>query len=228
MTSETKRARIAGLLYLIVALCGGFSELYVRASVKVPGDAAATADNIAASATLFRIGALTDLVNLACFLVLGLVLYGLLKPVSAKAALAMLLFNAVSVAVLTANMVNHLGALHAATSQDDAGASALLFLNLHSYGYLVAGIFFGLWLLPLGYLLFRSGYTPRALGTLVMVGSLGYVADAVTNLLLPTAGATLTTVLVLPSALAELSLTLWLLVKGLDVQRRVHPVPATS
>ncbi len=217
-------------------MCGGFSELYVRSSVKVPGDAAATADNISASATLFRIGALTDLVNVACFLVLALVLYGLLKPVSAKAALAMLVFNAVSVAVMTANMVNHLGALQAATSQNDAGAFgaassdalATLFLDMHSHGYLVAGIFFGLWLLPLGYLLFRSRYAPRALGALVMIGSFGYVADAVTNVLFPTVGETLTPLMVLPSALAEVSLILWLLAKGLDVQPRAHHVPAPA
>jgi Domain of unknown function (DUF4386) len=226
MTSEKRRARTAGLLYLIVAVCGGFSELYVRASVKVAGDAAATADNIAASATLFRIGALTDLVNLVCFLVLALVLYGLLNPVSERAAQAMLLFNAVSVAVMTANMVNHLAALQAATSGDDALAT--LFLDLHAHGYLVAGTFFGLWLLPLGYLLYRSGYAPRALGALVMVGSLGYVADLVTHILFPTAAETLSLLLVLPSALAELSLVLWLLVKGLNVQPRAHPVLASA
>lgn len=226
MTSEKRRARIAGLLYLIVAVCGGFSELYVRASVKVAGDAAATADNISASATLFRVGALTDLVNLVCFLALALVLYGLLKPVGAGAARAMLVFNAVSVAVMTANLVNHLAALQAATAGDDA--LAMLFLDLHAYGYLVAGAFFGLWLLPLGYLLFRSGYAPRALGVLVMVGSFGYVADLVARVLFPVAGETLGPVVVLPSALAELSLTLWLLVKGLDVQRRGQLVPASA
>jgi uncharacterized protein DUF4386 len=236
MSSEKRLARIAGLLYLIVAVCGGFSELYVRSSVNVPGDAAATADNISASAMLFRIGALTDLVNVACFLVLALVLYGLLKPVSAKAAVAMLVFNAVSVAIMTANMLNHLGALQAATSEDYAGAFgaessdalAMLFLDLHSYGYLVAGIFFGLWLLPLGYMLFRSRYAPRTLGALVMVGSFGYVADAVTNVLFPAVGETLTPVMDLPSLLAEVSLILWLLVKGVDVQRRVHHVPASA
>jgi hypothetical protein len=236
MPSEKRLARIAGLLYLIVAVCGGFSELYVRASVKVPGDAAATAHNISASATLFRIGALTDLVDIVCFLLLALVLYGLLKPVSAKAALAMLAFNAVSVAVMTANMVNHLGALLAATSGDDAGAFgatssdalAMLFLDLHSQGYLVAGIFFGLWLLPLGYLLFRSRSAPRALGALLMAGSFGYVADAVTNILVPAVGETLTPVLVLPPVLAEVSLILWLLVKGLDLQHHANHVPASA
>jgi hypothetical protein len=224
MPSEKRRARLAGLLYLIVAVCGGFSELYVRAGVKVAGDAAATADNIAASATLFRIAALTDLVNLVCFLVLGLVLYGLLKPAGAGAALAMLAFNAVSVAVLTANMVNHLAALQAATGQDDALAT--LFLDLHATGYLVAGTFFGLWLLPLGYLLVRSGYAPRPLGVLVMVGAFGYVADLAARVLVPTVGDTLGPVLVLPSALAELSLAVWLLVKGLNVQPRADRVPA--
>jgi Domain of unknown function (DUF4386) len=224
MASEKRRARLAGLLYLIVAACGGFSELYVRAGAKVAGDAAATAGNIAASATLFRVGALTDLVNLVCFLVLGLVLYGLLKPVAAGAARAMLAFNAVSVAVLTANLVNHLAALQAATAGDDA--QAMLFLDLHAYGYLVAGTFFGLWLLPLGWLLLRSGYAPRALGALVMAGSLGYVADLVIRVLDPAAGEALGPVVVLPSALAELSLTLWLLVKGLDIQPRPDRVPA--
>jgi Domain of unknown function (DUF4386) len=224
MASEKRRARLAGLLYLVVAACGGFSELYVRAGAKVAGDAAATAGNIAASATLFRVGALTDLVNLVCFLVLGLVLYGLLKPVAAGAARAMLAFNAVSVAVLTANLVNHLAALQAATAGDDA--QAMLFLDLHAYGYLVAGTFFGLWLLPLGWLLLRSGYAPRALGALVMAGSLGYVADLVIRVLDPAAGEALGPVVVLPSALAELSLTLWLLVKGLDIQPRPDRVPA--
>ena len=226
MTPEKRRARTAGLLYLIVAACGGFGELYVRAGVKVTGDAAATAGNIAASATLFRIGALTDLVNLVCFLVLGLVLYGLLKPVGAGAARTMLAFNAVSVAALTANMVNHLAALQAATGGDDA--LAMLFLELHAHGYLVAGTFFGLWLLPLGYLLYRSGAAPRALGALVMVGSLGYGADLVARVLFPDVGETLPLVLVLPSALAELSLALWLLVKGLHLQPRADRVPALA
>ena len=226
MTPEKRLARIAGLLYLIVAVCGGFSELYVRSSVTVPGDAAATADNISASATLFRIGALTDLVNVVCFLVLALVLYGLLKPVSAKAALAMLVFNAVSVAVMTANLANHLAALQAATSGDDA--LAMLFLDLHAQGYLVAGTFFGLWLLLLGYLLLRSGYVPRALGALVMVGSFGYVADLVANVLVPTVAETLTPVTVLPAALAEMSLVLWLLVKGLNVRPRADHLPTPA
>lgn len=104
----------------------------------------------------------------------------------------------------------------------------MLFLDLHAHGYLVAGTFFGLWLLPLGYLLFRSGSAPRSLGVLVMVGSFGYVADLVTRVLFPAAGETLGPVLVLPSALAEVSLALWLLVKGLNLQPRAHLVPTSA
>jgi hypothetical protein len=208
MTSERRLARIAGLLYLLVAVTGGFSELYVRARARVPGDAAATADNVAASATLFRVGAVADLVSVTCFLVLALVLYRLLRPVGANAALAMLVLNAVSVAAMTANLPNHLGALAAAGGEPGL---ALEYLDRHADGYLAAGIFFGLWLLPLGYLLAMSGAAPRALAALVMVGAFGYVADAVANLLVPTVGDTFTTLLVLPSVAAEAALILWLL-----------------
>jgi Domain of unknown function (DUF4386) len=217
MMPENRLARIAGLLYLLVAASGGFSELYVRARARVPGDAAATADNISASATLFRVGALTDMVSVACFLALALVLYRLLKPVGANAALAMLVLNAVSVAAMTANLPNHLGALRAATGGQDALAS--LYLDRHADGYLVAGIFFGLWLLPLGYLLYRSQATPRALGVLVMAGSFGYVADAVANVLVPTVAERLTTLLVLPSVAAEAALILWLLARGVALRQ---------
>ena len=222
MTPENRLARIAGLLYLLVAVSGGFSELYVRARARVPGDAAATADNIAASVTLFRVGALTDMVSVACFLLLALVLYRLLEPVGANAAVAMLVLNAVSVAAMTANLPNHLGALRAATRDQDT--LAMLYLDRHADGYLAAGIFW-LWLLPLGYLLYRSRATPRALGVLAMAGSFGYVADAVANLLVPTVSETLTTLLVLPSVAAEAALIVWLLARGMAPRRPPDQLP---
>lgn len=234
MDSSKRLARVAGLLYLIVAIFGGFSELYVRSSVKVAGDAAATAENIAAAATLMRVGFVADLVNIACFLVLALVLYRLLKHVSAGAAVTMLVFTAVSVAVMTFNMVNHLGAIEAATNPDfptsfggSSDTLATWFLEMHSYGYLVAGVFFGLWLLPLGYMLFRSGYAPRALATLVMVGSLGYVADVIASALIPSAPEAMRAILVMPSVIAELSLIVWLMAKGLRTPERDEKVPHT-
>jgi hypothetical protein len=148
----------------------------------------------------------------------------------------MLVFVAVSVAVMTANMVNHVGALQAATSNDYAGAFgqrsadalAMLFLDLHAHGYLIAGIFFGLWLLPLGYMLFRSNAVPRALAGLVMIGSTGYVADVVAYFVFPAFEETLTPILLLPSILAEFSLIVWLLARGLDVRKPLDYAPASG
>jgi Domain of unknown function (DUF4386) len=225
MTSNKALARTAGALYLLLAVLGGFSELYVRDGVDVPGNAAATAANIVQSETLFRVGALTDLVGITVFLVLGLILFSLLRPVSPLASTTMLVFVAVAVAVMTLNMANHLGALEAAL--DGSDAVAMRFLETHHNGYLVAGIFFGLWLIPLGYLLVRSGYAPRWLGILAMVGSLGYVADVVANVLFGTSREPTTELVFVPSVIAELALVVWLLVKGLDVpdERRAPLVP---
>jgi Domain of unknown function (DUF4386) len=109
MTNPNSLARIAGWLYLLVAVLGGFSELYVRSSLTVPGDAAATAQNVAEHAALFRVGFATDLVAFVAFLGAGLALYVILKPVNAGAALAMLVLNAVSVGIQAFNMLNHRG-----------------------------------------------------------------------------------------------------------------------
>jgi hypothetical protein len=236
MASKTSLARVAGLLYLIVAVCGGFSELHVRSGVVVPGDAAATAENVSASATLFRIGFVSDLVNITCFLLVALTLYVLLEHVGHEVALAMVLLVAVSVAIMGVNLLNHLGALLVATGAgysaalggDAADALVMLFLDLHKHGYLIAQTFFGLWLLPLGYLVFRSGYFPRALGVLLVVACLGYMADLVAVLLSPSLESSLSPFVLAPAVVAELSLVLWLLVKGVSVQTRDEPVPAAA
>jgi Domain of unknown function (DUF4386) len=235
MASKTRLARVAGLLYLIVAVCGGFSELYVRSSVMVPGDAAATAAKVSASATLFRVGFVTDLVSITCFLLLALTLYALLSHVSHQIALSMMVIVAVSVAIMSLNMLNHLGALLVATdSASSAGLGAassdtlvLLLLDLHRHGYLIAEIFFGLWLLPLGYLVFTSGFFPRALGVLLIIGGLGYLADLVATLLTPNFEWSLSPYVLAPAVLAEVWFIGWLLVKGAN-QRRAAPVPAAA
>src|SRR5262252_4303088 len=110
MISRNRLARGVGLLYLLIAVGGGFAEA-VRSSVRVPGDAAATAANIVQHATLFRVGFAADLVDFTCFLGVGLVLYVILKPVNGPIATAMLTINAVSVAIQALNMLNQLGAL---------------------------------------------------------------------------------------------------------------------
>lgn len=208
MVSNRSLARIAGVLYLVVAVGGGFAELYARGSVTVAGDASATAANIAQHSMLFRAGLVADLVDSTCFLGVALVLYALLKQVNANVAVAMLVINAVSVAIQALNMLTHAGALLVATDPRFAGMSsgALFLLELHHDGYLIAQIFFGLYLLPLGYLVFRSGMFPRALGVVLMVGCAGYVAGIVA------------TPLAFVGGLAELTFLVWLLVRGVSTK----------
>ena len=218
MSGTTGLARVAGLLYLILAACGGWAELAVRSAIRVPGDAAATAANVVAHASQMRLALAADLVNITCFLLVALVMYAILKPVDGRIALAMVVFNAVAVAILGVNLLNHLGALLVATEPGyavglDAERSAALvtlLLDMHRHGYHVAQIFFALWLLPLGYLVYRSGFFPRVLGVLLMIGCGGYLAGLVVTYLAPG----FESIFALPAGLAEVLFLLWMLVRG--------------
>ena len=232
--STRNLARTAGALYLILAAAGGFSQLYVRSTVSVPGDARATAANVVEHATLMRLGLIADLANITLFLLVALLMYTILKPVNDKIALAMVVFNAVAVAVMSLNMLNHLGALLVATepgytaglASESVAALVALLLDMHGFGYLVAQIFFGLWLVPLGYLVYSSGYFSKPLGIMLMIGSAGYVADVVVALLSPGFESSLSLYLAMPSGIAEIAFLLWLLTRGAEIPLRDKPVPA--
>jgi hypothetical protein len=225
MDSEKRLARIAGSLYLVVALLGGFAELYVRARTVVPGNAADTADNIRASATLFRLGFASDLVQATFFLFTAMALYLLFRHVNELVARAMVVIVAVSVAIICLNLLNQYMALQVATGEG-SDALAGLFADMHAAGYLIAQIFFGLWLLPLGYLVYRSGFFPRAIGVLLAIGCFGYLADTFVQFLAPGIAESIEPFVVAPAALGELSLVVWLLVKGVRVVERRAPAPA--
>jgi Domain of unknown function (DUF4386) len=217
MSSPRALARIGGGLYLIVAIGGAFSQLYVRGTLWVPGNPAATAANIASHADLFRAGFVTDLVDFTAFLGVGIVMYALLKHVQPDVAVAMLVINAVSVAMQALNLLGHLGALIVATEPAYAGlgnATVLLLLDLQQHGYLICQVFFGLYLLPLGYLVYRSRMFPRFLGVILAFGAAGYVADVAAVFASPTLQSTLGTNFAMAGGLAELAFLLWLLVMG--------------
>lgn len=222
MNGRSGLARVAGLLYLVLAVSGGWAELAVRSGIRVPGDAAATAANVVSQASLMRLAFVADLVNITCFLLVALVMYAILKSVDDRIALAMVVFNAVAVAILGVNLLNHLGALLIATEPAhtaglSSGTSAALvtfLLDLHRHGYHVAQIFFALWLLPLGYLVYRSGYFPRVLGVLLMIGCGGYLAGVAATYLSPGFESPLAPFLALPAGLAEVLFLLWMLVMG--------------
>ena len=217
------QARLAGLLYLIVAISGGFAQMVARGGLRVADDPAATAANIRASADLLWIGFVADVVNVVAFLGVALLLYGLLAPASRGMARAFLALNAIAATVMALDLVNHVGAVLVATQPDyaaalgtsAANALAALFLDLHAYGYLVAEVFFGLWLLPLGVALYRSAAFPRPLGIGLMVGTAAYLVSFGISLASPGHESTLATLVAMPAALAELALMAWLLVRGI-------------
>jgi len=229
MGAEKRMARIAGSLYLVVAVLGGFAELYVRARTVVPGDAAATAENIRGSATLFRFGFASDLVQATFFLFTAMALYLLLRHVNELVARAMVVIVAVSVAIICLNLLNQYMALQVATGGAE-GSDALvgLFADMHAAGYLIAQIFFGLWLLPLGYLVYRSGYFPKVVGILLAVGCFGYLIDTFTRFLAPGIAGSVSAIAVLPAAIGELSFVVYLLVKGVRVPQRPALVAAAA
>jgi hypothetical protein len=224
VTASPKRlARIAGVLYLIVFVFGVFGEKLVRATVYVQGDAVATAQSVVAHATLVRIGVVADLLMATAFLFLGMALYLLLKRVNRNAAGVMVTLVAIGSGIICLNMVFQFGALLVAIDHGSyavafgaAGSNALvlLLLDIHHYGYLITQIFTGLWLVPLGYLAFKSGMFPRALGILLVVAGVCDVADMLALLLAPGFGAAIDAFVLVPGAVAELWMLGYLLVRG--------------
>jgi hypothetical protein len=225
MTTYNKTAKMAGVLYLLVIIFGMFSELVVGLKLIVPGDASTTARNIIASEPLFRIGFISGLLHHTSFFLLVLVFYKLLRDIHREYATLMLFFGLGSVPIMMLNMVNQFGALLllkgdnylTVFTSDQLQALALLFLNFHSYGYFIAGLFSGLFLLPLGYLIFQSGFIPKFLGVLIIIGCGGYLLELLTMFLLPNFEM-IAFLGIAAAILAEGSLTIWLLLKRIDVE----------
>ncbi|RJL30017.1 DUF4386 domain-containing protein [Bailinhaonella thermotolerans] len=234
MATPRRLARIAGCLYLFVAVSTVFAGL-VNARVVVPGDAAATAANIAGSETLFRLGLVAELTGAVAFLMTGLTLYLLLRHAGRFAAAVMAVFVAVGVTLQTMSLLNQVTALAVATGRAPSGvfgppgsaASALLFSGMQHDAYLIAQTYFGLWLLPLGHLVIRSGHFPRALGVLLMAGCAGHLTDVFTRLLAPGLGAAVSPFAMTPAAVAEITFIAWLLVKAVRTPGG-PPVPAPA
>jgi hypothetical protein len=221
--NPNKTARIAGFLYLILFPLGLFGIMYVPSILIVPGDAATTANNIMASESLFRLSIVSALIIQIVNILLVLVLYKLLKPVNKNHAVLMVIFFLVSVPITMLNELNQFAALLLLSgadyltvfTTDQLQALVPLFLDLHEYGITIAGIFWGLWLFPMGYLVFKSGYIPRILGILLMIGCFGYLIDSFAIFLLPNYEVNIA----IFTFWGELLLPLWLLIKGVNVEQ---------
>lgn len=218
--SPVRLARTAGLLYLAVAIFGGFAMI-VRVKVYKPGDAAATAANIVANSTLVRLSFVADLVQALIWLVLAVTLYRLFAHAGRNIARAMVVFVAVSAAITSLNMINQLGALLVATDHsyvtafgaDGSNALVLLLMDMQHYGYLISQLGW-LWLFALGLLGLRSGMFPKWLSMLLMLATVCYVADALTRFLAPSFADTSAAIFILPEIVCEVALLAYLLIRG--------------
>ena len=221
MTSTRNPGRFAGLLYVLISIPGVFALIYVPSKLMVHGNATATAGNIAAHETLFRLGIAAELIGQTGFIFVALALYDLLKGVNRRHASLMVILIVVSIPIAFLNELNSIAALFLVRGADflsifekpQRDALAMLFLNLHSHGFGIAEIFWGLWLFPLGLLVYRAGFVPRILGVLLMVNCLAYPVTSCTSLLLPQYEHIVSRWM-MPLQFGELLFMLWLLIKG--------------
>jgi len=220
-------ARTGGLVYLIIIVAGAFGELFARNTIVVPGNAASTAHNIVASPLIWRIGIAGDLLMHVCDVILMMIFYVLLRPVNRNLALLALLFNLIQTAVLVANKLNLLMPLFLLGDDDylkvfephQLQALSYLSVKAHGYGFGIGLIFFGFVCLTEGYLIFRSGFLPRVLGIMMQIAGLCYLTNSFALILSPAFAGKIFPLIVVPAGIAELSLCLWLIVKGVNVPK---------
>ena len=231
MSLTKNPGRVAGLLYLLIVIAAPIRLLYIPSTLFVHGDAAATAANIAAHEPLFRLGIVSDLFCGIVLIFLTLALYRLFKGVDPKqAVLVVILGGVLPAAIDFFNVLNDAAALILVRGADflsvfdkpQRDALALFFLRLHHQEVLAAEIFWGLWLLPLAILTYRSGFLPRFLGVWLTLNGFAYLAISLTGLFFPEYEDTVAN-LVFPALLGELVFMLWLVIRGVKEQALAAP-----
>lgn len=222
MSATRAQARVAGVLYLLVAVIATVGILYLPRDLIVRGDAAATAQRIATDELLFRISIVSKLASTTLMLFLVLALNRLFKGVDEKQSTLMVALVAVAVPIGLLLVVNDIAALVifggprylSAFDKPQLDALGYLFLRLHAEGGDIAQIFWGLWLFPFGVLVMRSGFMPRALGFLLILNCFAYVIHALTSLLVPQYVSLVGRFAMVPELVGELSIIAWLLIWG--------------
>ena len=221
MTSTRNPGRFAGLLYLLTSIVGFFAMMYVPDKMIVHGNAAVTASNIAAHETLFRLGIAGELIGYAGFVFVVMALYELFKGVNRRHASLMVILLVVQIPIAFLNELNSFAALVLARGTDflstfekpQREALAMLFLNLHGRGFVVNEIFWGLWLFPLGRLVYKSRFLPQFLGVWLALGGISWVALSLTGVLWPQYYDKVYSYSQ-PAFFGEIAFMLWLVIKG--------------
>ncbi|MDD5361415.1 MAG: DUF4386 domain-containing protein [Ignavibacteria bacterium] len=221
MDSQKKTARIAGLLYLLVVLTGVYCIMYVPAQTIIKDDAAATAKNILSKEFIFRTGIICDIISNTIFVLLGLTLYRLLKQVNEYKAKLMLALVLVQIPVVFINQTFNItslmifkGEILKTFEPAQRLDAAMMFLKINSYGTLTQEMYWGVWLIPIAMLVFKSGFIPRILGVFLFAAGVAYMIDSSVSILFPDYHAFVTRPTLLIVFVGEVSITLWLLIKG--------------
>lgn len=217
------QVRITGLMYLAVIICAGFSQGYVRGTLVVQGDAVTTATNIMNNADLFRLGLTTDMIAFLLDAVISVMLYQMFKPFNKNLAMASAALRLIAhPAIGSLNLLNHFMALHilwgaeflGSFEADQLQSMSLLFMDAHRNGYLIAGGFFGIHCLLLGILIYKSNIFPKIFGGFLFGAAAGYLLETFGNFSVPGYEEWTALIVGIAAALGEVSLTLYMIFKG--------------
>jgi hypothetical protein len=226
-------ARLAGLLYLIVVITGIFSLAYVPAKLILWNDAVKTFQQISASESLFRMSLVSSAICYIAFLLLPFVLYKLLNSINETVAKLMIVLSVVSVPISMLNLQNKYAVLTLLEgknflsffNEQQIQTQIMLLLDNYNNGILILQIFWGLWLFPFGWLVYKSGFLPRILGVLLMLGCCGYLISFVGNTMMQDYGKTfIAGYVTIPASLGEIGSCLWLLIRGINEKAATNDV----
>jgi len=221
MVPNKKTARIAGLLFLLTVMTGLFAEIFFRQKL-FTNDIATTVDNILHNTFLYRVGILSDIIMSVSYLFTALALYKLLVSVDKNISMLMVLFAAAGCVLLLSNILNEFAPLYLMTasvqtgvlSSEQLNAMAMLSYSAYGHGYMIGQVFFALWVLPLGVLVYRSKFMPKVFGTLFIVEAICGLLSVAAHFLL--ANVLIESVLLLPGTIAEIAFLFWLLIRGVN------------
>lgn len=223
-----RQAHISGFLYLILAITGGYGIMYVPSQLVVRGDLVLTTSNLLNHEFLFRSGILSNLIAQTVFLFLVLSLYKLFEKVDKGLVRTMFALVVVAVPISFFIIFNQLHALlllkedfTKLVEPKQMQVTTMSLLRFYDYGTVVIGIFWGLWLIPFGQLMYKSGFMPKVLGILLIVGGLAYVIDAATFVLFPDWHGFTGGIVGIASSLAEISTVFWLLIMGVSSKKQM-------
>lgn len=222
MNPNKKTARTAGILYLLLGITGMLGILYIPSQIIVPDDAEATAANILSNELMYRIGIVCQLTCQTLFVFMVLELHKLFREVNKNLSLQMVALVIVSVPIAFLNLVNQLAALVllgdagflSAIDPEVRNALVLVFFRFYENGIIVAQVFWGLWLIPFGLLVYRSVFIPRIFGILLVAAGMAYMIATFTTLVIPQYAPAVGMITSIPSMIGEFSIIFWLLIRG--------------